>query len=662
MIALLGRGGMGQVYRARDPRLDREVAIKVLADTLSQEPGYLERFRREARAVAKLNHPNIVQVYDFGEQGDLTYLVMPLIPGGTLRDLLAQRRKLPLTEALSLAEQVASALQYAHERGLIHRDVKPANILLSAEGRALLSDFGIVRLVQKDEASASLTRMGAFVGSPEYAAPEMVTGGRVDQRVDIYALGVMLFQMLTGQLPFAAPTPMALLMMQTQQQPPSLRSLNPAIPPAVEVVVLKALAKKPEDRYQTAAALMNDLRAAAAAPSVETRVAQVPPGAIGDLPTVATYGLPPAPGSGPAAYPPAVPGSGPAAYPIPVPGSGPAAYPPAAPGSGPAYPSPLPGSGPAAYPPAMPGSGPAGWATPASGPAGWANPGSGPAMSPPLAPTYMTGLSALPGQSPNPPAPLPPAAQPRRPRRMRAALLIVLAFVLVAGGGATLAVAASLGLFKGATAQTGTTPTVPGVTPTPRPSPTPTTVAVPSVYYMAHFYVTMNGDLANGDTVGNNVGINNANYAQHEGPNGDVYQEGTALSFAWGAGIAQVVSDTNNTPHFVVLVDRFASYLDADQYFQHQVKLIQGQATAQSVGDGAFSGKVPDNGGQTFQLFVRDANILITLATYPSGTAQDMSAYFVSIAKAIMQRGHNCTYSTDGKLMLLSSNNPNACK
>ncbi|HEY7347990.1 MAG TPA: protein kinase [Ktedonobacterales bacterium] len=401
---LLGAGGMGQVYRAHDPRLEREVAIKVLSAALAHEPGYLERFRREARAVAKLNHPHIVPVYDFGEQGDLTYLVMPLISGGTLREYLAQRHILPLSEVVSVTEQVAGALQYAHERGLVHRDVKPANILISDEGRALLSDFGIVRLVQKEDAAATLTSMGAFVGSPEYAAPEMVLSKTIDHRVDIYALGVILFQMLTGQLPFTGVTSVSLLMMQAQQPPPLPRSLNPAIPLAVEAVILKALAKAPVERYQTMTEFQAALRAASVAPSDEmTYVSPPTTGEIGDLPTVVTYGLPPAPGSGPAAFPPA----GPRSEPPPV------------------------------------------WGEPGSGPYGWATPGSGPATMPPLPPTYATGLAVLPNQAPVIPPP------PRR-RRILPILLLLLALVVIAAGGTTLAVGASLGLFKGGTASRAT--------------------------------------------------------------------------------------------------------------------------------------------------------------------------------------------------------------
>ena len=430
---LLGVGGMGQVYRARDPRLEREVAIKVLTASLAHEPGYLERFRREARAVAKLNHPHIVPVYDFGEQGDLTYLVMPLITGGTLREYLASRHILPLSEAVSIIEQVAGALQYAHERGLVHRDVKTANILISDEGRALLTDFGIVRLVQKEDAAATLTSMGAFVGSPEYAAPEMVVGEAIDHRVDVYALGVVLFQMLTGRLPFAGPTPVSLMMMQVQQPPPMPRSLNPDIPAAVEAVILKALAKAPAERYQTAAEFQAALRVASTAPPADMRYTSEPAaGAIADLPTISTYGMPPTPGSGPA----------------PMPGSSPAIFPSAGLGSAP--------------PPVWigPGSSPSGWAAPdsspmmppGSGPSGWAAP-SGSSTAPPLPPTYATGLSILPNQAPL----SPPLATPLRQRRMLLVLGLALMVVVVLVGG-------SLGVLRVLSTRSGTP--VPGATST----------------------------------------------------------------------------------------------------------------------------------------------------------------------------------------------------
>jgi serine/threonine protein kinase len=655
---LLGAGGMGQVYRARDPRLERDVAIKVLSASLVNEQGYLERFRREARAVAKLNHPNVVQVYDFGDQGDLTYLVMPLVSGGTLRDYIAHRRILPLTEAVSIIEQVGGALQYAHEHGLVHRDVKPANILMSGEGRALLSDFGIVRLMQKEDTAATLTRMGAFVGSPEYAAPEMIVGAAVDHRVDVYALGVVLFQMLAGQLPFTSSTPVSLLMMQAQQQPPSPRSLNPEIPPAVEAVILKALAKKPEDRYQTAAEFVSALKAATIAPTLQPGY---PPaaGTMSNMPTVGVYNLPP--GSGPSQYAPTTPVSGPP--PVVVgPGSAPQGW--ATPAGGSSTWA-TPGSAPQGW--ATPGSAPQGWATPGSGPSAWAAPGSG---APPLPQTYMTGLSVLPGQSQTPPAPL-ATRPPRRPRTL-SLLLIVLALLLVVGGGATLALAASNGLFKGTGTATPSTvaQNSPGVTPTtaasPTPSPAPT--AIPTSFFKAQYFIVQSGDLQSGDTVSSQISISatdTAGYQTHEGTNGDYYQNGSADMFGRLASFIQLVSDTTSGARkFVVLVDRLNPFQNAHLYFQRQEGLIEGTPKTINAGEEAVAGIVMVNGKQTYQMFVRDRNIFITFATVPADTAQDISPYFLSIFQAMQPRGEQCTYSTDGNgnLKLLSGNNTNVCQ
>lgn len=619
ITATLGAGGMGQVYRARDPRLDREVAIKVLIPALSQEPGYLERFRREARAVAKLNHPNIVPVYDFGEQGNLTYLVMPLIPGGTLHSYLKQRGILPLTEALAIMDQVAAALQYAHERGLIHRDVKPANVLMSAEGRALLSDFGIVRLTQQESSIATLTHMGAFVGSPEYAAPEMVMGQPVDARVDVYALGVILFQMLTGRLPFVASTAVSLLIMQAQQPPPAPRSLNPAILPAVEAVILKALAKEPAGRYQSAAEFLAALRAASADQAATRMQPQ---------PTLSTQGYQPTPGAqgytaGPGAF-----GSLPTLTrsntPLNAAGSGPSVASPGGPTSGP--------------------------------PPSWAWSASGPAAAPPPAPTFATGFSGQPSQ---PPA-LPPSPPPSR--RTLLVVLLVLALALVAGGGGALALKGA-GFFKSNNTTAQQSPGTTAASPTPTvPPPTPT--PAPTFYYMAHFFVVMNQDLLNGDTVGNSIGIDNNHYASREGPKGDLYQMGDALTFGRAAGNAQVVHASDGSATFVVLVDRLDTYQHAQQYFQRDQTLFQGQTTPMNVGEQSVAGMVPAaNGKQTYQLFVRDRNIMITIATFPMDNPQGFSDYFVSIVKAMQQRGHRCTYSTDpNNITLLPGNDANTCK
>ncbi len=638
---LLGSGGMGQVYRAHDPRLDREVAIKVLALGLAQEPGYLERFRREARAVAQLNHPNIVQVYDFGEQGNLVYLVMPLIPGGTLRDSLAKRGALPLAEALSICEQIASALQYAHERGLIHRDVKPANVLLSAEGRALLTDFGIVRLARKEDTMETLTRVGAFVGSPEYAAPEMIMGQPIDHRVDIYALGISLYQMLTGKLPFTAATPVSLLVMHTSQTPPPPRTINPAIPPAVEAVVLKAIAKAPNERYQSVAELVASLRAASAAQPVAGAPAPATPGtqarpqpvpqvqpatnAFSNLPTVAG----PPPGSGPAS---AAPG-----WPVTV--------------APPGWASPA--SGPAGG--AAQGSGPSAWA---SGPSGWAGSASGPSSTPPPPPTFVTGLAALPGQPPAVPAPR--KTPPRR--RLLPVMLLALALILVAGGGVVLALGISQNFFKKSSPPTAQQQQSPTVRATSTPLPSPTATMVPTTYYMAHIFLVKNQDLQNGDRAGNQIGINNDQYLSREGPQGDLYQMGDALQFARAAGDAQVIFDSSGAAKFVFLVDRLATYLDAQGYFQHLAGLIPGQKTPMMVGEQAIGGKVPTaDGKQTYQLFVRDRNVILILTSVPAGTLQqDFSAYFLSVAQTVAQRGEACNY--DPQSLKLVSGDPNGCK
>jgi hypothetical protein len=242
---------------------------------------------------------------------------------------------------------------------------------------------------------------------------------------------------------------------------------------------------------------------------------------------------------------------------------------------------------------------------------------------------------------------------------MKSLVLVALALVLVAGGGATLALAASICLYNNNGNQTSTQ-TTRGVTPTARPSPTPT--ATPTVYYMAHFFVVMNGDLENGDTVGNYININNNTYEAREASGGDLYQNGTADMLGRAAGIAQVVSDNTGAASFVVLVDRIDTYQDAQKYFQRQVGLIQGQPKSENIGEESAAGMVQVKGQQTYQLFVRDVNIIITVATVPANTAQDMGDYFVKIVQAIIPRGQACTYSTDGTITLLPGNDSNACK
>ncbi|WP_220192986.1 serine/threonine protein kinase [Ktedonospora formicarum] len=254
---LIGQGGMGAVYLAQQSRPRRQVAVKVLMPmsplNSNQLAAFLERFRRETDAAASLDHPNIVPVHEYGEQDGLAYLVMPYASAGTLRDELERMGPLPLDKATYYLEQLAAALDHAHEHGVIHRDIKPANILMTPEERLLLTDFGLVKIVAEGYApQVRLTGEGVPVGTPDYMAPEQVIGGDVDERADLYSLGIILFQMLTGTTPFQGETPMQIAAQQLQVPPPSPQALRPDLPVAGAQVLLKALAKKPIDRYPTA--------------------------------------------------------------------------------------------------------------------------------------------------------------------------------------------------------------------------------------------------------------------------------------------------------------------------------------------------------------------------------------------------------------------------
>src|SRR3990172_1076957 len=267
---------MAVVYKAYQPSLDRYVALKVLPAHLTDEPGFAERFRREARAVAKLEHPHILAVHDYGQEGDLTYIAMRYVEGGTLKDLLGEPLELPLV--VDLIGQIAEALDYAHEHGVIHRDVKPSNVLLDRGNWTLLTDFGVARMV---EATQQLTGTGVGVGTPAYMSPEQGQGKKVDRRSDVYSLGVVLYEMLTGRVPFEAETPLAVVWKHANEPLPLPRSIKPEIPEAVERVVLKALAKERGQRFETAM----DMGAAIARAEVVS--APTPVGAAGlqDAPT-----------------------------------------------------------------------------------------------------------------------------------------------------------------------------------------------------------------------------------------------------------------------------------------------------------------------------------------------------------------------------------------
>ncbi|WP_052887700.1 serine/threonine protein kinase [Thermogemmatispora carboxidivorans] len=251
---LIGQGGMGAVFLAQQSRPRRQVAVKVLFPMASLTPhqlaAFLERFRRETDAAASLEHPNIMPVYEYGEQQGLAYLVMPYVSGGTLRDEMEREGAMALPKVLNYLEQLAAALDFAHERGVIHRDVKPANILKTPDGRLLLTDFGLVKIISEERASqVRLTGPGAPVGTPDYMSPEQVLGQPVDGRADLYSLGVILYQMVTGVAPFRGEVPMQIAAQHLQTPPTSPRVFRPDLPVAAEQVILRALAKNPADRY-----------------------------------------------------------------------------------------------------------------------------------------------------------------------------------------------------------------------------------------------------------------------------------------------------------------------------------------------------------------------------------------------------------------------------
>jgi len=256
----IGRGGMSVVYRARDRRLNRPVAIKVLPPELAHDPAIRTRFTREAQTSAQLAHAHIVSIYDVGERDGLAYIVMAIVGGGNLAMLLTSEPRQPIDEVRRLLAEVADALAYAHLRGVIHRDIKPDNILLDeSSGRAMVTDFGIARAI---EASSRLTVTGIAVGTPAYMSPEQAVGDReIDGRSDIYSLGVLGYQMLAGRLPFSAGNSMALLLKHVSEAPPSISSLRPETPKVLRETIERALAKSPEDRWPTAAAMRDALLA-----------------------------------------------------------------------------------------------------------------------------------------------------------------------------------------------------------------------------------------------------------------------------------------------------------------------------------------------------------------------------------------------------------------
>lgn len=319
ILRLVGRGGMATVYLAHDPALDRQVAVKVLHAHLAHDEAFVGRFRREARAVAALRHPNIVQVFDFGVEQNQYYMVMEYLEGGTLHTLLREASKegacLPPREVLRLVRPLCSAIDYAAGQGMVHRDIKPSNIILTKAGEPILTDYGIAKMV----GVTSLTVTGMVVGSAHYMAPEQAQGQETDLRTDIYALGVVIFQMLTGRVPYDADTSASVLAQHIIAPIPSLASINPALPAAFEEVITKALAKEPAARYQSAAELATGLEAALSRPAAEPTVVAAPsagaPQAVRSEPRAE-------PGRGAAARPETPETAAPGAGPPGVPGAG----------------------------------------------------------------------------------------------------------------------------------------------------------------------------------------------------------------------------------------------------------------------------------------------------------------------------------------------------
>ena len=259
ILEQLGEGGMAVVYKAYDTHLECEVAVKVIRTENLPQSGVeraLKRFEREAKAVAKLNHPNIVKVTDYGETDDKPYLVMPYLPGGTLKELIKQRGRIPWQEAVRTLAPITEALGYAHEHHVIHRDIKPSNILLTDKGIPMLTDFGVAKIIE-EEATQDLTGTAATIGTPEYMAPEQITSKNVDGRADIYSLGIVLYEMITGRRPFEADTPMAVLFKHASDPLPRPSQYVKDLPPNIENLLIKSLAKKPEDRYQSAEEFRN---------------------------------------------------------------------------------------------------------------------------------------------------------------------------------------------------------------------------------------------------------------------------------------------------------------------------------------------------------------------------------------------------------------------
>jgi serine/threonine-protein kinase len=301
----LGAGGMADVYLAEDQELGRRVAIKILNGRHANDDQFIERFRREAKNAAALNHPNIVSIYDRGEAEETYYIAMEFLDGRTLKELIVSRGAAPVNVAIEYARQILSALRFAHRHGIVHRDIKPHNVMVDGEGRVKVTDFGIARA-----GTSQMTEAGSIVGTAQYLSPEQARGGEVDPRSDLYSLGIVLYELLTGKTPFDGETPVEIAMkhLSTAPKPPS--TLRPDVPPALDMVVMRALAKNPDDRYQSADEMEGDLdrvargaRVSATTVDTATQVLRRPAAVAAGAATAATM-IAPSPAA--AAVPPAV--------------------------------------------------------------------------------------------------------------------------------------------------------------------------------------------------------------------------------------------------------------------------------------------------------------------------------------------------------------------
>lgn len=278
LVEQLGGGGMALVYRGKDRFLNREVTVKILRPQYTSDDNFVERFRREAQAVACLSNPNLVSVYDVGEENGIHFIVMEYVEGRNLKEIIRERGKLPLPEAVDYARQICEGLQHAHEKGIVHRDVKPHNVLVTKTGQVKVTDFGIAKAITSD----TVTQAGTIMGSVHYISPEQVKGEPGGARSDIYSVGVVLYEMITGQLPFEGETPIAMAMKHIQEEPTPPACIRPQVSPELEKVILRAMAKNPERRYQTAREMSRDLTTVLSGEiSAATRVLEV-----GDCPTI----------------------------------------------------------------------------------------------------------------------------------------------------------------------------------------------------------------------------------------------------------------------------------------------------------------------------------------------------------------------------------------